>query len=201
MSPTSGKLGTNLSKDPREGNPVVPLILYYMFEVQADLGCHLQNRETIATRLPRFLLNQNILEALQILHHCLRLKTTKPNPLQVCQLKIRTSGANILLIRPAPSLEQYRHCPSHHRPPLPPLTKTAGKKIATTFVDFKFSSGFTTSRKFVLQPSIICLVKGGVRSSMDFPFILLHVSTVVVDIYLDWIVPYKDARTKGMVIV
>jgi hypothetical protein len=153
-----------VSKDPREGNPVVPLILYYMFEVQADLGCHLQNRETTATHLPRFLLNQHILEAHQILHHCLRLKTTKSNPPQVCQLKIRTSGANILLIRPAPSLEQYHHWPSHHRPPLLPLTKTSGKKIATTFVDFKFSSGFTTSRTIVLQRSIICLVKGGVRS-------------------------------------
>lgn len=114
-----------------------------MFEVQADLGCHLQNRESTAPHRPRFLLNQQILEAPQIikrqsrtlfailLHHCLRLKTTKSNPLQVCQLKPRTSGANILFIR---SLEQYCHCRSHHRPP---LTKTAGKKVATTFIDFK----------------------------------------------------------------
>jgi hypothetical protein len=170
VSTTSGKLGTNQSKDPREGKPAVFLILYYMFEVQADLGYHLQNRESTAPHHPRFLLNQHILEVPQIIKRhprtlfaiLLRLKTTKFNPLQVCQLKIRTSGTNILLIRPTPtpSLEQYCQCRSNHRPPLLPLTKTAGKKTATTFVDFNFSSGFATSRTVVLQPSIVSLVKG-----------------------------------------
>jgi hypothetical protein len=44
------------------------------------------------------------------------------------------------------------------------LMKTAGKKVAATFIDLKFGPGFTTSRAFVLPPTIICLVKGGVGS-------------------------------------
>jgi len=36
---------------------------------------------------------------------------------------------------------------------------------------------------------------------MGFPFILLHVPSMLVDVCFDWIVPYKDARTNRVVIM
>jgi hypothetical protein len=131
-----------------------------MFEAQTNSGYHLQIRENTAPPRPGFLLNQHVLETPQrqprtfsrLLPHCLRLKPTKFNPFEVCQLSIRTSGAKILRIQPSPSLEQCCQYSSNHRPSFLPLMKTTGK-VATTFVDFKFYSGFTTSRTFVLQPS------------------------------------------------
>jgi len=124
-----------------------------MFEVQADLECHLQKHQDQPPHRPRLLKSQHVLDPPWIarsrprtfssilLYHHQQLKSSKPtkaNKIQASRLSTRILFANILHFRPTPSLEHHQPCSFHHQPPFLPPTKIAGKKVATNVNDSKF---------------------------------------------------------------